>query len=197
MKLLVSFPSNPGVVCKASSSEDKLIYPKNREPILTTPIQVLTIPRNTNMMIGGLVRKLSSRHTSIVTNRFPHFLQSNVSRHIPFPKTPPSSSAIEFSNYASRRPSIIVTFPLHSRLVASQTDGCLMRYQDSLLFDISVYLLLVIINLHQQNVFYLMYYIHIFLYPLVIPFLPTSPVPLTFLSLSQSPRGLHEAQNIL
>jgi len=72
-----------------------------------------------------------------------------------------------------------------------------MRYQDSILFDISVYLLLVIINLHQQNIFYLMYYIHIFLYPLVIPSLSTPPVALIFPSFSQGPWGIHEAQNIL
>jgi len=42
-----------------------------------------------------------------------------------------------------------------------------------------------------------MYYIYIFLYPLVILSLPTLPVFLIFPSFSQSPRGLQEAQNIL
>jgi len=49
---------------------------------------------------------------------------------------------------------------------------------------------------HQQKIFYLMYYIHIFLYPLVIPFLPTRFMPLIFPFFSQSLRGLQKAQNI-
>jgi len=50
---------------------------------------------------------------------------------------------------------------------------------------------------HQQRMFYLMYYIQILLYSLVIPSLPIPPVPLTFPSFSEGPRGLLEALNIL
>jgi len=52
---------------------------------------------------------------------------------------------------------------------------------------------------HQQMIFYLiiLYYIYIFLYPLVILSLPISPLPLTFPSISQSPQGLQVTRNIL
>ena len=50
---------------------------------------------------------------------------------------------------------------------------------------------------HQQKIFYLMYYILIFLYPLVIPSLSTPPLPFTSPSFSQISGGLQEAQNIL
>jgi len=52
-------------------------------------------------------------------------------------------------------------------------------------------------HMYQQRIFYLMYYIHICLYSLVRPSHYTPPVPLIFPSLSQSPQGLQQAQNIL
>ena len=50
---------------------------------------------------------------------------------------------------------------------------------------------------HQQKIFSLMYYIHIFLYHLVILALPILPIPLTFPSLSKGLWGLQASQTIL